>query len=501
MSLRAYLGIDLGAESGRAIIGTLEDERLRCDEVHRFENRQVQRDDGLRWDLEHLWDNILESIRQGLGRARDRKLNLQSVGIDTWGVDCAYVDAQNSLLDEPFCYRDPRNVSAYEKMIESVGKPFIYEATGIQFMPINTLCQVLAQKEADPTVLDRADRMLFIPDLLHMKLTGEKPVEATIASTSQMIDPRSGKWAADLLNTLGVPTHMLGPIVPPATRLGPLLPEVVKQIGAGAESLQVVVPATHDTAAAVAAVPAEPGTSWCFMSSGTWSLMGAELDEPCTSAAAMEVPFTNEGGVDGTIRFLKNIAGLWLVQQCRRDLQAQGREMDYATLTQEAEKAEPFRTLIDTDHEPFALPGDMLEKMRTFARQTQQPVPETPGQFVRACLESLALTYRHVFGKLCKVLERQFDVLHIVGGGGKNQLLNQMTADATGCCVVAGPDEATTIGNLLTQAMGTGDVQNLEQIRRIVRTSFEPVTFQPGNSEAWSVADIRYKQILQGAGT
>jgi rhamnulokinase len=499
MNATAYLGIDLGAESGRAIIGVLDADRLRCIEVHRFENRQVQRDNGLRWDFEHLWENILDSIRLGLSGAFKEGLTLRSVGIDTWGVDCGYIDADGQLVEEPFCYRDPRNVVAYDKMLEALGKRRIYDATGIQFMPINTICQVLAQQEADPTVLERAERMLFIPDILHMRLTGEKPAEATIASTSQMIDPRTGKWASDLISELGIPDHLLGPIIPPATNIGKLLPEIVAQIGPGSEDLDVIVPATHDTAAAIAATPAEPDTRWCYMSSGTWSLMGAEITEPCTTDAAMNVPFTNEGGVDGTIRFLKNIAGLWLVQQCRRDLEASGQDIGYIELEDLSAAAEPFRTLIDTDHAPFGLAGDMFAKMRQYAKQTHQPEPTSPGEYGRTCVESLALTYRRVFKSLCNVLETDYEVLHILGGGGKHKLLNQMTADAINRTVVAGPDEATTIGNLLTQAMGAGDVRDLAHIRSIVRDSFEPVTYTPGSTTEWDVAAQRFEDILHGA--
>ncbi len=492
---KVYLAVDLGAESGRTIVGVLDGGKLTLHETHRFLHLPRKLPSGLHWDLTGLWGNILEGCRQSLAWAKDNGLKITSLGVDTWGVDCGYLGRSGELLALPRCYRDPRHLPAFEKTVKQLGKEYLWSQTGIQFMWLNTLYQVVAQVEAEPAVPQNADRFLFMPDILHYFFTGKAVVESSIASTSQMVDPRSGRWAEPMLQKLGIPTKMLGKIVPPGTVLGGLRQEVAQEIGADG-SLRVIAPATHDTASAVAAVPADAFTNWVYLSSGTWSLMGAELSEPCLSDAAREVPFTNEGGVGGTIRFLKNIAGLWLVQECRRHFEKQGQKYDYDQLMQMAEAAEPFRTLVDTDHTPFVSPGDMPVKIAAFARATGQPEPKEPGQFIRCCLESLALTYRRTLLRLQEVLGRKFDVLHIVGGGGKNTLLNQMTADALGIQVVVGPDEATAAGNILVQAMGAGDVKDLNEIRRIVRASFNPQTYAPKDPAAWEGAYERFLSVL-----
>ena len=495
MNPRAYLAIDLGAESGRTIIGVLEGDRLALHEMHRFPHLPRKLPSGLHWDLTGLWGNILEGCRKALAWAADQGLSVASLGVDTWGVDWAVIGRSGELLMLPRCYRDASHLGAFDATMKKISKAQLWEATGIQFMWLNTLYQVVARNEAEPQVLRLADKFLFMPDLLHYFFTGRAVVESSIASTSQMTDPRTGNWAIGMLEKLGLPTQMLGDIVPPASDLGTLREEVAQEIGADS-ALRVVAPATHDTASAVAAVPADASTSWAFLSSGTWSLMGVELDKPCLSEAARDVPFTNEGGVAGTIRFLKNIAGLWLVQECRRDFEKQGQPYNYDQLTRMAEMAEPFRTLVDTDHAPFVSPGDMPAKIAAFAKSTGQPEPRDPGQFIRCCLESLALTYRRTLRRLEEVLGRRYEVLHIVGGGSRNALLNQMTADATGIHVVAGPDEATAAGNILVQAMGVGDVKDLAHIRSIVRNSFAPATYAPKQTQPWDVAYERFTAVL-----
>ena len=495
MAQKAYLAIDLGAESGRTIVGILNHEQLALHETHRFLNVPRRLPTGLHWDLTGLWGHILDGVRLSAAWAAERGVGLTSLGVDTWGVDWALIGPSGELLGLPHSHRDEAHPPAYQRMLERIGREPLYTATGIQFMPINTIGQVFARHESEPALFDAADRLLFIPDLLHYFFTGEKRVEATIASTSQMIDARTGEWASGLMEKLGLPVHMLGEIVKPGTRLGPILPHIAEATGAPAD-LPVILPATHDTASAVAAVPADPSTNWAYLSSGTWSLMGTEIDAPCLTGAAREVPFTNEGGVDGTIRFLKNIAGLWLVQETRRDYAGRGQEYSYEELTERAADAEPFRTLVDTDHAPFVAPSDMPAKIAAFARSTDQPAPETVGQFIRCCLESLALTYRLTLDRLERVLGRRFDVLHVVGGGGKNELLNQMTADAIGRCVIVGPAEATGAGNVLVQAMGAGDVADLAHIRRIVRASFSPTTYEPRKAAEWQRAYERFQEIL-----
>jgi rhamnulokinase len=495
MAAKAHLAIDLGAESGRAIVGVLDGGRVTLHEVHRFPNLPCRLPTGLHWELTGLWGNVLEGVQKAVAWARERGLPLTSLGVDTWGVDYALLGRSGELLGLPHAYRDDRNQPAFEKTITRVGREPLYEATGTQFMPFNTLFQLVAQREAEPELVAQAQHLLFMPDLMHYFFTGRVTVESSIASTSQMVDPRTGNWAVPLLEKLGLPTQMLGPIVPSGTPIGPLLPHVATQVGAEV-GLQVIAPAAHDTAAAVAAVPADVTTNWCYLSSGTWSLIGAELDQPRITDAAREVPFTNEGGVGGTIRFLKNITGLWLVQECRRHFEEHDTAYSYDQLSEAAAAAEPFRTLVDTGYAPFMSAGQMPVKLAEFARLTDQTEPTNIGQMVRCCLESLALTYRHTLSQLERVLGRTFEVLHIVGGGGQNHLLNQMTANAINRPVVVGPYEATAMGNVLVQAMGTNDVRDAAEIRSVVSASASPETYDPQDTAAWDRAYERFEDLL-----
>jgi rhamnulokinase len=410
------------------------------------------------------------------------------------------IGKSGELLGLPFAYRDDRNPPAMKAAIRKLGEKRIYDATGIQFMPFNTLFQLFAQHKSEPALLELADRggsLLFMPDLLHYFFSGKAVVEATIASTSHMINPRTGKWATSLVKELGLPTRFLGKIVPAGTRIGKLRAELAAE--AGVPAMDVIVPGSHDTASAVAAVPvvAKSSGPWAFLSSGTWSLMGVELDKPMLTDAARKAGFTHERGVGGKIRFLKNIAGLWLVQECRRDFARRGQEFTYQQLTDLAAEAEPFRTLVDPGHAPFASPGDMPAKIAAFAKQTKQPAPESPGQFVRACLESLALTYRRTLDGVESLIGERIEALHIVGGGGQNKLLNQMTADALGRRVIVGPYEATAIGNALTQAIGAKQVRDLAHLRRIVRESFDPVTYEPRDAAAMEAQGERFEAYVE----
>ncbi len=424
------------------------------------------------------------------------------MGVDTWGVDWALVDQAGELVGLPHAYRDPRNQAAYEKVVAQLGAERIYQTTGIQFMALNTLYSLYAHQLADPGALAAANRLMFMPDLFHFWLSGKAAVEATIASTSQMVDCHTGQWAWEMLAELGLPPHLLQPTVAPGTVLGTIRDQLASETGLP-NDLKVIAPASHDTASAIAAVPATADSSWCYLSSGTWSLLGTELAEPCVSPSAQEAMFTNELGVLGTTRFLKNIPGLWLVQQCRRDLARQGREIDYAGLTRLAAESEPFRTLVDPAHAAFQSPGNMLEKVANTALCGGQPAPESPGQFVRCCLESLALAYRDKLALLESILGRQFDVIHIVGGGGKNDLLCQMTADATGRRVVVGPYEATALGNALIQAMASGDVADLTTLRQIVARSFDMTTYEPSQPHQWAQAAraVRQREFLGRLGS
>lgn len=504
MAVNGYVAFDLGAESGRAMLATLKADRLEITEAHRFLNLPQKLPSGLHWNLLDLWANLVEGLRKCAQMARERDIKLVSLGVDTWGVDFGLVGESGQLLGLPFAYRDARNEPAMKAALAKLGEQNIYRTTGIQFMPFNTLYQLAAQHKAEPKLLSQTARLLMMPDLLHYFFSGKLVNEATIASTTQMIDPRTGLWAPKLLKGLGLPTQFLGETVPAGTAIGTILPEVAQAAGltpAQARGLKVILPGSHDTASAVAAVPVDrlntASGNWAYLSSGTWSLMGAELAAPLLTDDTRAAGFTNERGVGGKIRFLKNISGLWLVQECRRDLARRGEDLSYQTLTDLAAQAEPFRTLLDPNFGPFGTPGDMLAKVTAFAKKTRQPAPTTPGQFVRACLESLALTYRHTLDNLEGLLGRHMDLLHVVGGGGQNLLLNQMTADALGRTVVVGPFEATAIGNALTQAMGAGQVEDLLHLRRIVSRSFRPVSYEPANAQAFSEQRSRFEKLLE----
>jgi rhamnulokinase len=491
----AYIAIDLGAESGRVTVGVLAEGRLRLEEVHRFAHEPLWLPTGLHWDTTGIWREIVAGLARASEWARANGVELVSVGVDAWGVDWALVDGAGELVGLPHAYRDPRNAAAYEQVVAKLGAKRIYQTTGIQFMPLNTLYSLYAQKLADAGALANADQLLFMPDLFHYWLSGNRTTEATIASTSQMIDCHTGDWAQEMLAELGLPTRLLGPITPAGTIVGTLRSKLAELTGLPS-NLRVVAPAAHDTASAVAAVPATGKTTWCYLSSGTWSLLGAELTVPCVSQAAQSASFTNELGVGGAIRFLKNITGLWLVQECRRDLARKGQDFDYAELMRLAGEAPAFRTLLDPGDPAFQSPGDMLQKVVDFARATRQNVPESPGQFVRTCLESLALTYRDKLVALESILSRRFDVIHIVGGGGKNELLSQMTADACGRRVVVGPVEATAIGNTLVQAMAAGQIRDLPALRQCVASSCDLKVYEPTSD--WAAAYQRFSLVCSG---
>ena len=494
----AHLAIDLGASSGRAIVGVLEGRpvRLRMEEVHRFKHLACPTPAGPVWDLTGIWQSILTGLRAGAAWCRENDVELQTIGVDTWGVDWTLLGKSGELLTLPHCYRDPQNEPASERVLEQLGGfERLYSRTGIQLLPFNTLFQVAARYEQEPKLFDAADRLVFVPDLLSYWLSGEVATERTIASTSSIISVETGDWDYELLSQLGLPTPILGPIVEPGTKLGPLLGEVADATGASS-SVQVVATASHDTAAAIAAVPATGDASWAYVSSGTWSLLGAELDSPLVTEAARAVPFTNEQGIGQTVRFLKNIAGMWFVQQYRQDLEKQGEQWDFAQMTSEAEAEEPFRTLVDPNSPDFASAGNIVEKMRLCARRTEQPEPETVGQAVRCWLESLALSYRHTLEQLESVVGQTFDELHIVGGGIQNKLLNQMTADTLCRPVICGPVEATAIGNVMVQAMGSGEVSDISELRQIVARSSELERYEPGAGQLGDEIVNRFSSLL-----
>ena len=473
-----YLAIDLGAESGRALLGTLSAGKLSVEELHRFPNTPVRVPGALYWDILRLWHEIQHGIAVA---TRERKLTLDGIGIDTWGVDYALLGSDGLLLDTPRHYRDARTNGVMDKLFQVVPRDQVFGYTGIQFMQLNTLYQLYAMRLAGSPALGVAARMLNIPDLFNYWLTGVAKSETTIASTTQFFNPESMSWATELLTRLDLPAGILSEIVPPGTLLGKMIEP---------PHAPVYATAGHDTAAAVVAVPAERGDNWCYISSGTWSLMGLELASPVINAASLAANYTNEVGVSGRIRFLKNIAGLWLLQECRKAWMLEGAEYSYQQLARLASEARPFTAAIDPD--AFLEPGGMPAQIAAYCRRTGQAPLATPGEFARAILESLALRYRNVLENLETLAGRKIDMIHIVGGGSRNTLLNQFVADCTGRRVVAGPSEATAIGNILVQAMGAGELANLDEARAVVRNSFELTTVEPHPSPQWERAYQRY---------
>ncbi len=483
MSTSAHLAFDLGASSGRAVLGVLSGDPLRLDvtEVHRFEHQPCPTPVGPVWDTTGIWLNLLHGLGEAVAACRARNVTLVSVGVDTWGVDWALVGHSGELLGLPHCYRDPQNEAACDRVLEALGGfENLFRRTGIQRLPFNTLFQIAARHAAEPALFDIGARLLFMPDLLHFWLSGRMATERTIASTGALLDVTTGEWDLALLRQLNLPTHMLGRLVDPGDTIGELNADVAAATGAPA-GVQVVVPASHDTASAIAAVPVRDAkrATWAYLSSGTWSLLGVELDAPNTSEAACLVPFTNERGVDGTVRFLKNIAGLWLVQELQREFRTGGDDYDFVELTRLAAHSTPLQTLVDPNDTRFASPGEMAAKLRGYARETGQPEPTSAGQLVRCVLDSLAMCYRSTVDQLEHVLGHSIEVLHVVGGGTKNDLLNQLTADALGCEIVTGPVECTAIGNLLVQARGSGVLRDLQHLRQVVADSFDLQRYEP----------------------
>jgi rhamnulokinase len=489
MPSKTFLAFDLGAESGRGILGSFDGARLGLEVLHRFPNGAVRTLDSLHWDVLRLYTEMLHVLRLAAGRAEVPA----SVGIDTWGVDFALLGRDGSLLGNPRHYRDPHTEDVMEAAFRRVPRAEVFRHTGIQFMRFNTLFQLLALKRDGSPLLDAARHLLFIPDLFHYFLTGIKVNELTDASTSQMLDPATCTWAYPLVQAFDLPQQLLGSIVKPGTVLGPLRASVAAETGL--VPIPVVATATHDTAAAVAAVPAE-GSGWAYISSGTWSLMGVELERPRVGEAALAANFTNEIGFGGTVRFLKNVMGLWLVQECRRAWERSGQSLGYDELMRLAGAAPAFGSIVDPDHGGFILPPSMPQAIAEYCRRSGQPAPEGVGPTVRCTLESLALRYRWVLGKLEELTGQSIRVIHVVGGGCQNELLCQLTAD---CCerpVLAGPVEATAIGNVLVQAVGLGVVGSLAEAREVVRRSFEVKRYEPRRDDRWHGHYERFTRLL-----
>ncbi len=481
-----YLAVDLGAESGRASLGRFDGERVVLEEVHRFPNVPVRLPDGLHWDVLR----ILHEVKEGLAKAV-REEGIEGVGVDSWGVDFGLLDRDGALVSNPYHHRDPRTEGMMEEAFGRVPRPEIYDATGIQFLPINTLYQLLALKGSP--LLEVAETLLLIPDLMNCWLTGERACEYTNATTTQLLDLETGAWSQDLLKRLELPGRLLAPIVQPGTELGPLLPAVAEEVGAGPPVFAV---ASHDTASAVVAVPAQED-DFAYISSGTWSLVGVETQGPVVTREALEANFTNEGGFGGTTRFLKNVMGLWILQECRRAWAREGRDYSYAELARIAEGAPAAGALVDPDHPMFLAPGDMPARIRRFCEETGQGPPEDPAATARCVFESLALKYGYVVEQAQELTGRHVGTINVVGGGSQNALLCQLTADAARLPVVAGPVEATALGNVMVQAFARGRVGSLEEIRAVVRRSFEPSTYEPGgDADGWSQLRERFSRVV-----
>jgi rhamnulokinase/L-fuculokinase len=481
MAEKKMLAIDLGASSGRGIVGSFDGQKLSIQEIHRFSNDPVILCGRMHWDILRIFHEIKQAIRKTVldGHA------IRSIGIDTWGVDYALLDEHGKMLANPYHYRDART----EGIVSYVGRFFapeeLYRATGIQCMNFNTVFQLAADLRDDPKMVENAARMLNIPDLLNYFLTGNMANEYTILSTGALLNAHQRDYAKDIIAKAGIPEGLFGEIVQPGTSMGKLLAQVQGEVGK--TDAEVLTVASHDTASAVIAVPTQE-KEFLFISSGTWSLMGTELDEPKINAETEKYNFTNEGGVNNTIRFLKNIMGLWLIQESRRQWRREGKEYSFAELESLAKEAKPFQCFIDPDDPTFVAPGDLPARVREFCKKTGQYVPETVGEIMRCIYESLALKYRYtaeVIGKLTGIKPR---VIHVVGGGTKDTFLSQMTADACKIPVCAGPEEATAIGNLLVQLMAAGEAKDLSEARAIVAASFATKHYTPQNTDAWDAA-------------
>lgn len=486
-AIKAYLAFDLGAESGRALLGHLHSGLLRIEEVHRFPNEPVEYGGSLHWDVARLWLEMRKALN-GL-----KVPHLEGIGVDTWGVDYALLGERGELLQNPYHYRDIRTDGVMDEVFRIIPKEEIYRTTGIQFMRINTLYQLFASKKNTPGILNAAQRVITIPDLLNYWLTGNAVCEFTNATTTQMVDPRTRTWATDLIDRLQLPSQLLTPIVEPGSLLGELRTELAG--GSALVGTQIIAPACHDTGSAIAAISAREGTA--FLSSGTWSLLGMEIDAPVITDEALRRNFTNEGGVNGTTRLLKNIMGLWMLRCCRQSWATKGRQYNYRELMDLAHREKPFQHLVDPDDESFLRPDNMCDAIDEYCRKTQQPVPASPGAYVRTILESLAMKYRFVIRDLEALIDRPIEQIRVIGGGSKNRLLNQFTSDATGRRVLAGPAEATALGNIAIQMLARGDAGSLAEVRAIIDRSFSTEIFEPSDTDQWKQQAERFQQYCE----
>jgi len=484
----SFLAFDIGADSGRAILGRLDERRLKIKELSRFANGMVFILGHWQWNIYRIFEEVKKGMKLCAAEADAWP---QSVAFDTWGVDFALLGRDGSFLGLPYAYRDSRTEGAMEEFFKKVPRHRVYELTGIQFLQFNSLFQLFSMKRDNSPLLDSASDLLFMPDIFNYLFTKEKRTEFTYATTSQLYNPRKKDWSEELFAALGVSKSIMQKIVPSGTVIGTLDKSISRETGIG--DTPVIAVASHDTGSAVGAVPAE-GEDWAYISSGTWSLMGVETKEPIINEQALKLNFTNEGGVRGTFRFLKNITGFWLLQECRRAW-AKERLLSYDELTEMAASAPPFKSLIEPDWLGFLNPPDMPEAIRQFCRKTKQKAPDSLAEFVRCILESLALKYRLTLDQLNKVYSHPIRRIHIIGGGAKNRLLNQFTANATALPVVSGPVEATAIGNILVQALTLGYFSSHAEIRQVIGQSFELERFEPQQTKEWDSAYKHFKEL------
>ncbi|MCQ2479663.1 MAG: rhamnulokinase [Clostridia bacterium] len=487
--MKKVLAFDFGASSGRAIIGSLEDGKISLKEVHRFTNDPVKVGDTLYWDVLRLF----HEIKQGIVKAKIAG-GFDSIGIDTWGVDFGLIDKDGRLLENPVHYRDLRTAGLVEESFKTIPKEKLYGITGIQFMELNTLFQLISLRRQRPELLERADKMLFMPDLFAYFLTGKMCAEYSIASTSQLIDINTRTWSKEILDGFGIDESIFAPLVQPGTVLGNLSPEICEECGV--ESVPVISVCGHDTQSAITAVPCEDG-NFAFLSSGTWSLFGTELDEPIVNETSLNINITNEGGLGGKTGFLKNIIGLWLIQESRRQWQREGKDYSYADLEKLALAEEPFKCFIDPDAPEFVPQGNIPQRVRDFCKKTGQYVPQSTGEIMRCIYESLAMKYRLTFEKLCECTGKDYPVIHVIGGGTKDGLLCGMTANSCDRTVKAGPIEATVMGNVAVQFMSDGTIGSIGEARKTVAASENLKTYEPKDTAEWKAAYADFLKIAK----
>ncbi|MDD6275861.1 MAG: rhamnulokinase [Clostridia bacterium] len=487
MTEKRILAFDFGASSGRAIIGSFDGKKITLQEIHRFSNDPVSVGGTVYWDVLRLF----YEIKQGITKAALAG-GFDSIGIDTWGVDFGLIDAEDKLMENPIHYRDKRTAGMVDEAFKTVPKDKLYATTGTQFMELNTLYQLISLKKNRPWMLDRADKILFMPDLFAYMLTGKKCAEYSIASTSQMLDITSGDWSDELLEAFEIPKRLLPDIVPSGTVLGMLSDDICEECGT--KSVPVISVCGHDTQSAITAVPCESG-DFAFISSGTWSLFGTELDAPIVNEKSLDINITNEGGYGKAVGFLKNIIGLWLIQESRRQWRREGEEYSYADLEKAALASEPFKCFIDPDAPEFVPHGNIPERVREFCKKTGQYVPQTVGEVMRCIYESLAMKYKLTFAKLSECTEKKYPVIHVIGGGTKDTLLCQMTSSACNVRVAAGPVEATVMGNIAVQLLADGCIDSISEARKIVSDSSELKIYEPQDPDKWENAYSDFLKI------